>query len=488
MNSPSLRLMLRLGFASIAIGAAVLSCPSLTRTSHADVARDDEAVARVQIRQASDLSEGFKLAARVIRPSVVNVTALSRGQKASDLPEDERRFRRFFGMPDDNGQGTPTERGIGSGVIVDSEGFIVTNNHVIRGADDIRVRLHDGREFSAEVVGTDAETDIAVIRVDAETLVAASLGDSSALETGEWVLAVGTPFGLEQTVTAGIVSAVGRTDMGLATYENFIQTDAAINPGNSGGPLVNLSGEVVGINTAITTRSGGSMGIGFAVPSQMVENVVQQIKAHGRVERGWIGVSVQELDEHLARTFDFEGTEGVLISAVHEGPARSAGMRAGDIVTEINGTRVSETREMLNTLAEIRPGTEVPISIMREGRPRTVEVKLAARPAPEEVSRTASAVVTDSPLGARLRANDEVVAAELGLKTNEGVVILALRRGGLASRSGMLIGDVILEIDGAVVTTPEEVNQRLEVADLDQGLRIRVQRGGEQQFAVIRSK
>jgi Do/DeqQ family serine protease len=266
---------------------------------------------------------------------------------------------------------------LGSGVIIADNGYILTNNHVVKGADKIKVTLYDKREFKGTVVGTDPRTDLAVVKIDARGLPTLRLGDSDKLKTGDLVLAVGNPFGLNQTITMGIVSAVGRSNIGLADYEDFIQTDAAINPGNSGGALVNASGELIGINTAIFSTSGGYMGIGFAIPSNMAKSVMDSIIKHGKVIRGWLGVSIQDLTPDLAKSFGIKETAGALVAGVEQGsPADKAGMKRGDLITEINDKKIDDSTSLRNLIASIAPGTKINVSVIRNGKEQTLTVEL----------------------------------------------------------------------------------------------------------------
>jgi Do/DeqQ family serine protease len=288
-------------------------------------------------------------------------------------------FRRFFGD-----QVPERASSLGSGVIVSNTGYLLTNHHVVEAADEIEVALNDGRKLLAKVVGNDPETDLAVLRVDAESLPAITLGSSDALKVGDVVLAIGNPFGVGQTVTGGIVSALGRTGLGINTFENFIQTDAAINPGNSGGALVDVGGNLVGINTAIFTRSGGSMGIGFAIPVSTTRMVLEQIVKNGSVTRGWIGVEVQEISPAVAESFRLQSTRGALIAGVlRGGPADKAGMKPGDVLVEVEGRPVADPTSMLNLVAALAPGDTARMKLKRAGKDLNASVTVGRRPKPQ---------------------------------------------------------------------------------------------------------
>ncbi len=313
-------------------------------------------------------------------PAVVNVFAskLTRTQP-NPLLEDPL-FKRFFG----DRLNRPTfkrENSLGSGVIVNSNGYILTNNHVIRGASEIQVVLRDGRQFPARIVGADPETDLAVLQTAGSELPVATLGGSEQLRVGDVVMAIGNPFGVGQTVTMGIVSATGRNQLGIATIENFIQTDAAINPGNSGGALINARGEVVGINTAIFSDTGASHGIGFAIPIRIAKKVLQQISAHGRVIRGWIGISAQELTPALAESFGLRQPRGLLISGVLEGgPADRAGIRPGDLLVRVDGQEANRAARVLDLIANHQPGDRIRLTLLRDGKSIDVDIDVGERP------------------------------------------------------------------------------------------------------------
>ncbi len=405
-----------------------------------------------------DLNRAFVEIAKKVNPTVVTVFTEKvykvrgfGGPFFSNPFEDF--FREFFGQPYPRRR-QPEERefrqqGLGSGVIVSQDGYILTNNHVVAGADTIYVRLMDERTLSAKVIGTDPKTDIALLKVEADNLPAIKLGDSDKLEVGEWVLAIGSPMSpnLAHSVTAGIVSAKGRSNVGLADYEDFIQTDAAINPGNSGGALINLDGELVGINTAIATRSGGFQGIGFAVPVNMAKFVMESLIKHGKVIRGWLGVYIQDITPQIAKAMDLPSTEGVLVAQVQEdSPADKAGLKEGDVLIELNGKRIKNSSQLRNDVAATPPGTEVELKILRDGREKTVEVKLGTLE-PERLSPELESEVEDL-LGFSVAPFTEERAERYQLPRDlKGVVIINVNPRSNAYRAGLREGDLITDLN-----------------------------------------
>jgi Do/DeqQ family serine protease len=324
----------------------------------------------------------YSEAVRRATPSVVNIFTSKEVQAPRHPLLNDPVFRRFFGdqLPDE----TQRASSLGSGVIVGSSGYVLTNHHVVEAADEIEVALPDGKKLLAKVVGNDPETDLAVLRVDADNLPAITFGSSDALRVGDVVLAIGNPFGVGQTVTSGIVSALGRTGLGINTFENFIQTDAAINPGNSGGALIDAGGNLIGINTAIFSRSGGSMGIGFAIPVSTAKMVLEQIVKTGGVTRGWIGVEVQELSPQAAESFKLGDTRGALIAGVlRGGPADKAGVKPGDVLYEVGGKPVVDPTTMLNVVAALAPGTSAHMKLKRKGQDVDADVTVGRRPKPQ---------------------------------------------------------------------------------------------------------
>jgi serine protease DegQ len=320
---------------------------------------------------------GYSEAARRAAPAVVSITALKAPPR--DPRADDPWYRFFFG---ERRGGIEPQRGLGSGVIVSPEGYLITNNHVIEGADDIEVQLADGRTAVAQVIGSDPETDVAVLRIRLDRLPAITFGDVGRLQVGDIVLAIGNPFGVGQTVTSGIVSALGRTQLGINIFENFIQTDAAINPGNSGGALVDTQGYLVGINTAIFSRSGGSLGIGFAIPASTARQVMESLIRDGSVTRGWIGVEPRDLTPEIAQALRLPVTEGVLITGVlQNGPAAAGGIRPGDVVQRIGDTPVANTSQLLAAVAALKPRSTAAIGVQRGGQPLVIDVIVGQRPA-----------------------------------------------------------------------------------------------------------
>lgn len=316
-------------------------------------------------------------------PAVVSIAA---SKTARNPHADDPWFRFFFG--DRAPQGEP-QQGLGSGVIVSPEGYLLTNHHVIDGADDIEIQLSDGRQASAKLVGSDPDSDLAVLKVQLDKLPTVVFGRSDDLHVGDTVLAIGNPFGVGQTVTAGIVSALGRSQLGINTYENFIQTDAAINPGNSGGALVDAAGQLVGINTAIFSRSGGNLGIGFAIPASTAQQVMDSIVREGRVTRGWIGVETRELNAEIAQTLGLDSLQGVLISGVlQDGPAANGGMRPGDVVLRVGDRKTDNPTQLLNAVAALKPGSTTVLAVVRDKRPQELRLTVAQRAAaPQRVRR-----------------------------------------------------------------------------------------------------
>jgi serine protease Do len=422
-------------------------------------------------------------------------------------PFDDDMLRRFFGgeIPpgvEINPQQQPRERtGEGSGVVMRDDGYIVTNNHVVDGATDITVRLADESEYKGKVIGTDPDTDVAVVKIEASGLAAAHFGDSDTVDVGQWVVAIGSPFGLRHTVTAGIVSAKGRANMGLATFEDFIQTDAAINPGNSGGPLVSLEGEVIGLNTAISTQTGAYNGIGFAIPSNMVRTVFESIVASGNVKRGALGVGIGPLDKDAADYFGYSSTNGVVITEVYPNSgADKAGLKVGDIITSIDDKPTTDNHVLLNTIAKDQPGQTIKVGIFRDGKSKTVDVTLGDRSVQfanlsrggnrgnghEEGSADAN---PDSGLGLTVEELTPEIAQELNASTKQGVVVSAVEAGSAAAEKGLRRGDIIDMVGKQRITSVDDYNAAVrKAAASGKGVALRAVRGETATLIVLKAK
>lgn len=435
-----------------------------------------------ELRYARSLSAAFQHAAERVEPAVVHITSEAR---VASIRRD------FFGRqligPE---QLRPT--GLGSGVIADEHGLIVTNNHVIEDADRLVVRLTDGREFEASVVGADPQRDLAVLKIDADNLPAAEFDETNSLQVGEWVLAIGSPFGFENTVTAGIISATGRRGIGLVSerykdYEDFIQTDAAINPGNSGGPLINLDGKVIGINSAIASRSGGSVGIGFAIPAHLVKSVMRNLVEAGRVGRGWLGVTMQELTPELARSFELpEGQKGVVIATViDDSPAAKAGLEDGDVIVHIGDRDVDSASALITAIEIIPPKTPTKIRLFRDSTEREIVVEVGDRN--EHNTRMFGGEYVDS-LGATLATLDEDRAKQLGyLSTGvSGALITDLQADSPLAKAGLEPEDIIYGVEGYRVSDVQGLVELMNRADVRRGVRLQVIRGERSGFVIVR--
>ncbi|NML14937.1 DegQ family serine endoprotease [Azohydromonas caseinilytica] len=432
----------------------------------------------------------FTALVRKVGPSVVNVTTVQtvRGQPGLGLPPGHplSDFFRRFGP---QGGPPPEERsqGVGSGFVIDAEGHILTNAHVVADADEVTVRLADSkREYKARVVGSDRQTDVALLKVDAQGLPVAPIGHSAQLQPGEWVAAIGSPFGFANTITAGIVSATQRS-LPDETYVPFIQTDVAVNPGNSGGPLLNMRGEVVGINSMIYSQSGGYMGISFAIPIDMAMEVAQQLRANGRVTRGRLGIGIQEVSEPLAQSFKLDGTRGALVTAVEpNSPAARAGLTPGDVILGFNGQAVADANALPRLVAGTKPGTEVPIEVWRNGAGTTLKATVAEAPNPQvaeanPAARSAAPKPTSVQLG--IAVSELPPSARRALGVEYGLVVEGLQEG--AARSGLRPGDVIVAVNGQRFASLEEFQKRVTQAPTGGSVALLVRRGEGSLFVAV---
>lgn len=432
-----------------------------------------------------DFSNAMVQIAENANPTVVTV-----------FTERTMRVRQFDPFADFFGRGRPQEReyrqsGQGSGVIVSSDGYILTNNHVIQNADTVNVRMMNNRVFPARVLGADPETDIAVLKIDARDLPSIALGNSDDLRVGEWILAIGSPLAenLAHTVTSGIVSAKGRSGVGLLDYEDFIQTDAAINPGNSGGALINLDGELVGINTAIASRSGGFQGIGFAIPINMARNIMRSIIEHGRVVRTYVGVRIQNIDENIARAFNLSSPEGVLVASVEEGsPAERGGLKDGDVIIEADNRRVNNVGQFRGYIASKAAGDRIRLKVIRDDREMTLTITVSEMPAEEALARAGSRGLMDRTGFAVSELTNEQIR-ELGIQQNiRGVLVSEIDEESAAFRNNLRKNDVIVGVNRRPVRTIQEYNQLVGSVEPGQVVLLQVVRGRTSSFVAFEIK
>ncbi|MBI4638823.1 MAG: Do family serine endopeptidase [Candidatus Rokubacteria bacterium] len=434
------------------------------------------------------MEEAFTTVADRVMPSVVNVSTVPKPGVSGPQGEVPERFREFFGEEFERffRRRPPREepRATGSGVIVDPNGYILTNNHVIENAQEIIVRLSDARKFTARLVGRDPKTDLAVLKVDAPgPLPTAELGDSDQLRVGQWAIAIGNPFGLDRTVTVGIISATARTRVGVATYENFIQTDASINPGNSGGPLLNLDGRVIGVNTAIVAAG---QGIGFSIPINMAKEVMRQLIAQGRVVRGWLGIVIQDVTDELAGSFGVRERQGVLVADVMKGgPAEAGGLKPGDVIVEFGGVPIKEVPDLQRRVAAVTPGAPVAVRVIRDRKPEVLTITLGEMPSDEPV---AAAGAGEEKWGLKVEPVTGDVAQRLNLPVAGGLLVTEIVSGSPAEKSGLRPGDVILDVNRQTVGDAASLARALAALGPGDSVPIRVYRqagGGRNEYLVL---
>lgn len=440
-------------------------------------------------------ARAFSRVVKDVKPAVVHIAVTSTVETNSEYEQffNHPFFERFFGPEyrfQDPQRRKRQQQGAGSGFIIDREGHILTNNHVVEKADKITVTLNDNSEVEATLIGTDPKSDVALIKIDVDhDLPVVELGDSAALEVGEWVIAIGNPFGLSQTVTVGVVSATGRSRVGINEYENFIQTDAAINPGNSGGPLLNIHGQVVGINSALYSRTGGYMGIGFAIPINMAKFINEQLMDNGKVTRGYLGVGIQDVDEALAESFGLEKAGGVLITDVQDDtPASKAGVKSQDVLVKLDGIDLQDTQDLRNRIAQTIPGTTVVLDIVRDGKPVELKVKIGEQPADFGIAAQGSSDQNPlSPFGLVVQELTADLAEQLGYKGRQGLVISEVEPGSAAAEIGLKSGFLIEEVQKVRVTSLEELRQVMEQSGASERVLLRVRVGQNSRYVVLKN-
>ena len=461
-------------------------------------ANDDDGIEKLR-----ETGKAFASVANKVSPSVVYIQVEGRDPEANftspfgdQLPFGEDFFRRFFGQPfpgtpPGDGQQQPRLRGQGSGFVIAAEQgllsektYILTNNHVVENAENITVKFQDGREFDAEIKGTDPKSDIAVLEIDAD-LPALEWGDSTKLDVGEWVVAMGNPFGLSHTLTVGVVSAKGRTSVGISDYEDFIQTDAAINPGNSGGPLVNLDGKVVGVNTAIFSRSGGYMGIGFAIPSQLARHIAHSLIETGKVVRGYLGIVIQPLTRDLAESFGIDVSSGILVAQVEDDtPAGKAGFKQGDVIVEYEGKEVDDVGDFRNRISLTEPGARRDITVIRNGKRKTLKVTIGTLD--DSKLLAAGGADMSEELGLAVQTLTPDLAQQFDAEAGKGVVVTGVKSGSIAAIAGIRTGTIILQVDQEPVTDAAGFRRAVKKSSDDNRVLLLVSQGEMQRYVVLR--
>jgi serine protease Do len=455
------------------------------------VPMDETAVARDTLPHGSYAPVVKKVTPAVVK--IVTTTKITESEQQQAPGFDDPFWRRFFG--DQFGQSMPRgkmapeiQHGLGSGVIITKDGYILTNNHVVDGAKEVKVTLQDGREFTAKVVGRDPKSDVAVVKITATDLPTVPLADSSKVEIGDVVLAIGNPFGVGQTVTSGIVSAKDRGNVGIEDYEDFIQTDAAINPGNSGGALVDINGRLIGINTAILSRSGGSVGVGFAIPSDLARTVMESLVQYGKVTRGYLGVMIQPVTPDLQSAFNLKDNKGALIGDVTpNSPAEKAGLKNGDIVTEFNHHAISDSRALQLEVASVKPGTTVPVEIIRDGSAKALDVTVKSQPGKEELAENnATSEDTGTLNGVEVSDLNQQARDQFHVPEQvNGAVITQVEPGSASAEAGLKAGDVIQEINRHSVKDANEAVKLSGKSDNNKHTLVRVWANGGSHYVVV---
>jgi serine protease Do len=481
----------RIWSSALVLAAVLAGGVVVAETSHS-TAKTETPILAPPVKNAvgAPLASSYSPIIKEALPEVVNISSsrvVRRNEQEANPMFDDPFFRQFFGdkQPHSQKPQAEKEQSLGSGVIVGTNGYIITNNHVVDGATDVKVYLRDKRELTAKVIGKDPKTDVAVLKVDADHLPAISLGDSSKVEVGDLAFAIGDPFGVGQTVTMGIVSATGRANLGIEDYEDFIQTDAAINPGNSGGALINSTGELIGINTAIFSHSGGNQGVGFAIPINLVKQVMDQIVDHGHVVRGFLGATIQNVTPTMAKALGLESASGVLIGDVTPGgPAAKAGLKPGDVITKMNGETVADSAVLRLHISQTAPGTSVPLSVRRGNSSVDLNVKLGELPADREQAKEEGSG-KQTLRGMEVEALTPALRQQFHLSEEmHGVVIAQVDPNSAAANAGVREGDVVQEVNRKAVSNVSEFEQAMRGAD-GQPVVLRIVRNGSGFYAAI---
>ncbi len=474
-----------LGTAIAAVGTLTLYSPPVVHgESLNDTVSTLQNISDTYVKVAEETSHSVVFIE--ISKTMATPAAFQGGRGGNGFPMPRSFDPRGYNMPMPQQQQEPMPVGTGSGFIISPDGYIVTNNHVAADSDGLKVTLEDGRQFDATLVGTDPQTEVALLKIDAEGLPAVTLGDSDKVRVGEWILAVGSPFGLDFTVTSGIVSAQGRSEVGIVDYANFIQTDAAINPGNSGGPLINLRGEVIGMNTAILSQSGGNNGIGFSIPINMVKYVVDDLKDDGKVDRGFLGISIQNLTPELSGWFDLEGDQGALIAEVIEGsPAANAGLQQDDIVLQFDGHVVKDAGALRSRVATTKPGKSLSMEVLRDGQKMEKTIELG-RLDSDEIIAGREAQAGQHRMGIHLQDLTPEIAGQLGFTGEHGVVISQVEPGSQADRAGIEPGCIVTEVNRKPVSNVKEFKESLENGKRKDTVLLNVQKDGHSRYVALK--
>ena len=452
---------------------------------------------------ARSLSQAFAATAKSAMPAVVSITVEKTIDAAPTMgSEDQSQYnnpfgpfgddflRKFFGgrLPQMRSPRRYLERGQGSGFIISEDGYILTNNHVVGDVDKMTVALQDGRTFNdAKVIGTDPDSEVALIKIEGNNFPMLPLGDSDRMQVGDWVIAIGNPFGLTETVTVGVISAVGRSNVHIAAYEDFIQTDAAINPGNSGGPLINLDGRAIGINTAIASESGGYMGIGFAIPINMARTIEEQLKKNGRVIRGYLGLYGQDVTPSIVELLKLPQPKGVVVAQVEDGsPAATAGLKTADVILEMNGKKIESYDAFRNEIATMAPGTKIQLTVAREGKVSQVALTLGERPSGMAQAKQTPPESPQTSLGVQVQNLSRDMAQQFGYQPGTGVIVSAVVPGSPADDAGVEPGDLITAVNGQAVTSVDQFRKAVSEAKNQKKALLLIRRGEFSQFIVVR--